>query len=127
MKISKKSFNAMQTVGGIVGGMAAKLVENYTADSTSDNNYMTIGVQAVGGALINAFVSNDLMKGVGSGMIGVAGWNLAKELGLGEETKTSGLGNLPSQNAVGRLPYRRSIPSRIRGIEEEKSAVANVQ
>lgn len=130
MKVTK--FNLMQTIGGVAGGAAAKFVGSFI-NSDGDNNYVEIGVQAVAGAAISAFSGNDALKGVGAGMIGVAGYNLAKQLGFGETEQTpvaSGLGLLPSQNAISALPFR--YRGAIQGVEtkeekEEKVIKSNVQ
>lgn len=134
MKFTKANFDFMSVVGGIAGGMAGKLIEKLTKDESAENNYMTVGLQAVVGAGLSAFVKNSTVKAMGSGMVGVAGYNLAKELNIGEDTETtpstSGLGMLPSQMAI--AGGRRSIPMRsrrynLRGVEEEKEVKTNVQ
>lgn len=136
----KMKINFMSVAGGVAGGAIAKFVSKFTdSEDKKDGevDFMTVAVQAVGGAVISAFSKNDLLKGIGNGMIGVAGYKLATDLKLGEDTTTpatSGLlasqnavgALLPSQNAVGRLLHRRPI---VRGVEEEEAqkATANVQ
>lgn len=112
MKLNAKSFNIGGIAGGIVGGVAAKYVETFfDADSSA---YLKIGVQAVAGAAIGAFSKNSMLNGLGSGMVGVAGYNLGKELGIGEEaasnTATSGVGSyLQGQHAIGALQAKRNL------------------
>ena len=135
----KMKINFMSVAGGVAGGAIAKFVSKFTdSEDKKDGevDFLTVAVQAVGGAVISAFSKNDLLKGIGNGMIGVAGYKLATDLKFGEDTTpaTSGLlasqnavgALLPSQNAVGRLLQRRPI---VRGIEEEEAqkATANVQ
>lgn len=121
MKITKGSFNIMSTVGGLAGGVSAKFVEGFIAEHTeSDNAYLPVIIEAVTGSAISAFSKNDILKGIGAGMIGVAGYNLAKQMSEDDTTtetaKTSGLGWLASQNAVGYPFYQNSI----QGVETEK-------
>lgn len=101
-------FNFMSTLGGLAGGYASTFVEDWLkSDSAteSETSYTTEIVEAVAGSAISAFVKNDLVKGIGSGMVGVAGYNLGKK--LTSTSSTSGLGALlPSQSAVGRIPFR---------------------
>lgn len=139
MKVSKINF--MSIAGGVAGGMVAKFVSKLTTPSEplkdGEIDFMTVGVQAVAGAAISAFSKNDLLKGIGSGMIGVAGYKLATDLKIGEEeAKTSGLGLLPSQNAIGLLASQNAIGRLahkpkpfVRGVEEEEKekATANVR
>ncbi len=134
MKISKINF--MSIAGGMAGGMVAKFVSKFTEPSEplkdGEVDYVTVGVQAVAGAAISAFSKNDLLKGIGSGLIGVAGFKLASDLKIGEsEAKTSGLGLLPSQNAIGLLASQNAVGRLpmaskpfLRGTEEEKKANA---
>lgn len=122
MKITKGSFNIMSTVGGLAGGVSAKFVEGFIAEHTeNDSAYLPVIVEAVAGSAISAFSKNDILKGIGAGMIGVAGYNLAKQMSEDDTTttetaKTSGLGWLASQNAVGYPFYQNSI----QGVESEK-------
>lgn len=133
-----KKLNLMGTIGGVAGGAMARVVENLVKSNdttTGEVDYMSVGVTAVAGALINSFTKSDLLKGFGDGMVGASGYILATGLGLGEsDSKVSGLGSLTagqnavgllaSQNAIGRLRRRRR--SMIRGVEESK-ANSNVQ
>ena len=110
MKFNKSNFDLLSIAGGMVGGIAAKFVEKFTVKEDSENNYLTVAVQAATGAAISAFAKNSLLKSAGAGMVGVAGYSLAKELQIGESddttdttttTATSGIGNLlPSQLAI---------------------------
>lgn len=136
MKVSKINF--MSVAGGVAGGAVAKVVEGFTKKDdlgAGETDYLTIGVQAVAGALVSAFSKNDLLKGIGSGMIGVAGYKLGESFGIGEEEiKVSGL--LASQHAVGKLmasqhavgkPFNYSANTRVNGVEAELTGKANVQ
>lgn len=105
-------FNITSVLGGIAGGFASSYVEDFLSKDgeTSDKNYTPVIVEAVAGAAISAFVKADLIKGVGNGMIGVAGYNLAKMVGESSSStpKTSGVGALlASQNAIGSSWRRR--------------------
>ena len=44
MKFNKANFDLMAVVGGIAGGVVAKVVENFTTKEDQENNYLTIGV-----------------------------------------------------------------------------------
>ena len=108
MKFNKANFDIMSVAGGLVGGVAAKFVEKFTKKEGEDNSYLTIAIQAIGGAAVSAFVKNNMLKAAGAGMVGVAGLNLANKLNIGteeEETTTpdaSGIGLLPGQMAIGK-------------------------
>lgn len=118
-------FNFMSTIGGMAGGYASTFVEDWLKDDTStEPSYTPVIVEAVAGSAISAFVKSDLIKGVGSGMVGVAGYNLAKMLSSNTTAGASGLGSLlPSQSAVGKLPFRRK--SKVDGVDEAKK-VTNI-
>lgn len=115
-------FNFMSTLGGLAGGYASTFVEDWLkSDSAteSETSYTTEIVEAVAGSAISAFVKNDLVKGIGSGMVGVAGYNLGKK--LTSTSSTSGLGALlPSQSAVGRIPFRSRRRSTVGSTDESK-------
>lgn len=123
MKFNKSNFDLMSIAGGIVGGMAAKLVEKFTKKEDSENNYLSVGIQAAAGAAISAFAKNSLLKSAGAGMVGVAGYCLAKELQIGESdddtttTATSGIGLLPSQLAISgsryNVPEKKEEPVKV--------------
>lgn len=120
-------FNFTSMLGGIAGGFASSYVEDFLSkdDSTSEKNYTPVIVEAVAGAAISAFVKSDLIKGVGSGMTGVAGYNLAKMVSE-SSPKTSGVGALlASQNAIGSA--WRGRRRRIGETETAEVKVANVQ
>lgn len=127
MKFNKSNFDAMSIVGGLAGGVVAKVVENYTVKEDQENNYLTIGVQAAVGAALSALVKNNAIKAAGASMVGVAGYNLAKELNIGSDDndtdtttapQTSGIGLLPAQMAIASASKYRS-KSAIKGTEKE--------
>lgn len=111
MKFNKANFDLMAVVGGIAGGVVAKVVENFTTKEDQENNYLTIGVQAVAGAAISALVKNNAIKAAGASMVGVAGYNLAKELNIGESDETDTTNNTPASSGIGLLPGQLAIAS----------------
>ena len=134
MKFNKANFDLMAVVGGIAGGVVAKVVEKFTKKEDQENNYLTIGVQAVAGAAISAFVKNNAVKAAGAGMVGVAGYNLANELNIGdsdddtEAPKESGIGALlPAQMAIASAATAKKYPLKgIKGTAEKQPAKTNV-
>ena len=109
MKFNKKSFNLMKMAGAVVGGAAADLVDGSIAisDDADNNEYIKAGIFAAVGAALGVFVKGDLLGGMGDGLIGVAGYKLAhtamnrSSSSTTNVTKTSGMGELPSQLAIG--------------------------
>lgn len=133
MKFNKANFDLMAVVGGVAGGVVAKVVEKFTKKEDQENNYLTIGVQAVAGAAISAFVKNNAVKAAGAGMVGVAGYNLANELNIGdsdddtEAPKESGIGLLPAQMAIASAETAKKYPLKgIKGTAEKQPAKTNV-
>lgn len=113
-------FNITSMLGGIAGGFASSYVEDFLRkENSTEKSYTPIIVEAVAGSAISAFVKQDLIKGVGNGMVGVAGYNLAKMVSeSSSEAKTSGLGRLrrhrigellPSQSAVGQTAQTNNV------------------
>lgn len=108
-------------LGGLAGGFASSYVEDFLEkENSTEKSYTPIIVEAVAGSAISAFVKQDLIKGVGNGMVGVAGYNLAKMVSASSEAKTSGLGRLrlrrhrigellPSQSAVGQTAQTNNV------------------
>lgn len=127
MKFNKANFDLMAVVGGVAGGVVAKVVEKFTKKEDQENNYLTIGVQAVAGAAISAFVKNNAVKAAGAGMVGVAGYNLANELNIGDSDddtdntapKESGIGLLPAQMAIASTKHTFNG---IKGTDEKQKA-----
>ena len=133
MKFNKANFDLMAVVGGVAGGVVAKVVEKFTKKEAQDNNYLTIGVQAAVGAAISAFVKNNAVKAAGAGMVGVAGYNLANELNIGdsdddtEAPKESGIGLLPAQMAIASAATAKKYPLKgIKGTAEKQTQKNNV-
>lgn len=129
MKFNKANFDLMAVVGGVAGGVVAKVVEKFTKKEDQENNYLTIGVQATVGAAISAFVKNNAVKAAGAGMVGVAGYNLANELNIGdsdddtEAPKESGIGLLPAQMAIASAATAKKYPLKgIKGTAEQQPA-----
>lgn len=113
-------FNITSMLGGIAGGFASSYVEDFLEkENSTEKSYTPIIVEAVAGSAISAFVKQDLIKGVGNGMVGVAGYNLAKMVSeSSSEAKNSGLGRLrrhrigellPSQSAVGQTAKTNNV------------------
>lgn len=132
MKFNKANFDLMAVVGGVAGGVVAKVVEKFTKKEDQENNYLTIGVQAAVGAAISAFVKNNAVKAAGAGMVGVAGYNLANELNIGdsdddtEAPKESGIGLLPAQMAIASAATAKYPLKGIKGTAEKQPAKTNV-
>ena len=133
MKFNKANFDLMAVVGGVAGGVVAKVVEKFTKKEDQENNYLTIGVQAVAGAAISAFVKNNAVKAAGAGMVGVAGYNLANELNIGESDddteapKESGIGLLPAQLSIASAATAKKYPLKgIKGTAEKQPVKTNV-
>lgn len=134
MKFNKANFDLMAVVGGVAGGVVAKVVEKFTKKEDQENNYLTIGVQAVAGAAISAFVKNNAVKAAGAGMVGVAGYNLANELNIGDSDddtdntapKESGIGLLPAQMAIASAATAKNPLKGIKGTAEKQPAKTNV-
>ena len=131
MKFNKSNFDLMSVGSGLLGGVIAKVVEKFTTKEDQTNNYLTIGVQAVVGAATSAFLKNNALKAAGAAMIGVAGYNLAKELSIGDDEtkdetpKESGIGMiglLPSQLAIS---GQKKIAG-VKGAKEKESVKTNV-
>lgn len=114
-------FNFMSTLGGLAGGYATTFVEDWLKDDTStETSYTPEIVEAVAGSAISAFVKNDLLKGVGAGMVGVAGYNLGKKLTSSTPSASGLCGLLPSQSAVGRIPFRSKRRATVGSTEDNK-------
>lgn len=149
MKKVFKKINFSAIAGGLAGGAAAAVIESVIPDdlmksddgSTDASDYIKIGIMAVGGSVISSMSKNNLVQGVGNGMLGLAGANLydkimapkddtetkinAKEEGIGRiRRRIHGLGMLPSQLAVGNLPSQNAVGS-ARWINRKK--VSNVK
>lgn len=131
MKFNKANFDLMAVVGGVAGGVVAKVVEKFTKKEDQENNYLTIGVQAVAGAAISAFVKNNAVKAAGAGMVGVAGYNLANELNIGDSDDDTD-NTAPKESGIGLLPAQKAIASAatakkgIKGTAEKQPAKTNV-
>lgn len=125
MKFNKSNFDLLSIAGGMVGGIAAKFVEKFTVKEDSENNYLTVAVQAAAGAAISAFAKNSLLKSAGAGMVGVAGYSLAKELQIGESDDTTDTTTTPATSGIGLLPSQLAISGsrKIGNVEKEKEPV----
>lgn len=101
-------INFSEILGSVLGGAAANVVEGALPDSTDKNGYTPIVVEAVGGAAISALTRNPILKSVGVGMLGVAGYKLADK--MTETTPaTSGVGRIYRRPRVGILPSQDAI------------------
>lgn len=139
--MAKLKFDFTNLLGGVAGGMAAYYVDGFFEDgkkeaaAKNETYYVPSIVQAVAGAAISAFAPQGILKGVGSGMVGAAGYSIATLISSDSTNgaATSGIGALlPSQHAVGALRRGyRPFRSRVSGTETTttggQSAVQNVQ
>lgn len=84
MKKVFKKINFSAIAGGLAGGAAAAVIESVIPDdlmksddgSTDASDYIKIGIMAVGGSVISSMSKNNLVQGLGNGMLGLAGANL---------------------------------------------------
>ena len=101
----KFKFDFTSIIGGVAGGVAASYVEDLVrGEDTEKDSYTPAIVQAVAGAAVSAFAPQGILKGLGNGMIGAAGYQIGKIIGdSSTSSKTEGVGWLPGQNAIGAL------------------------
>lgn len=139
--MAKLKFDFTNLLGGVAGGMAAYYVDGMfeegkkEAAAKNETYYIPSIVQAVAGAAISAFAPQGILKGVGNGMVGAAGYSIATLISNDSTNgaAASGIGALlPSQHAVGALRRGyRPFRSRVSGTETTttggQSAVQNVQ
>lgn len=139
--MAKLKFDFTNLLGGVAGGMAAYYVDGFFEDgkkeaaAKNETYYVPSIVQAVTGAAISAFAPQGILKGVGNGMVGAAGYSLATLISSDSTNgaATSGIGALlPSQHAVGALrrgyrPFRSSVSGTETTTTGGQSAVQNVQ
>lgn len=102
-------INFSEILGSVLGGAAANVVEGALPESTDKNGYTPIIVEAVGGAAISAFTRNPILKSVGVGMLGVAGYKLADKMTETTTPATSGVGRIYRRPRVGILPSQDAI------------------
>ena len=107
-KFKSKNFSITNTAGALVGGAGGGAILSVIP---VNNTYVKAGILAVGGAALSTFVGGDLVKGLGNGLIAVAGAQIAYELVGGGTPAASGIGQTwqPGANAVGLLPAQRAI------------------
>lgn len=138
--MAKLKFDFTNLLGGVAGGMAAYYVDGFFEDgkkeaaAKNETYYVPSIVQAVAGAAISAFAPQGILKGVGNGMVGAAGYSIATLISSDSNNgaAASGIGALlPSQHAVGALRRGyRPFRSRVSGTTDTtggQSAVQNVQ
>lgn len=102
----KFKFDFTSILGGVAGGVAASYVEDLVrGEDTEKDSYTPAIIQAVAGAAVSAIAPQGVLKGLGNGMIGAAGYQIGKILGESSDTtaKTEGIELLPGQNAIGAL------------------------
>lgn len=102
----KFKFDFTSILGGVAGGVAASYVEDLVrGEDTEKDSYTPAIIQAVAGAAVSAIAPQGVLKGLGNGMIGAAGYQIGKILGESSDTdkKVEGIGLLPGQNAIGAL------------------------
>lgn len=102
----KFKFDFTSILGGVAGGVAASYVEDWVrGEDTEKDSYTPAIIQAVAGAAVSAIAPQGVLKGLGNGMIGAAGYQIGKILGESSDSdkKVEGIGLLPGQNAIGAL------------------------
>lgn len=103
----KFKFDFTSILGGVAGGVAASYVEDLVrTEDTEKDSYTPAIIQAVAGAAVSAIAPQGVLKGLGNGMIGAAGYQIGKILGESSDSdkkKVEGIGLLPGQNAIGAL------------------------
>lgn len=102
----KFKFDFTSILGGVAGGVAASYVEDLVrGEDTEKDSYTPAIIQAVAGAAVSAIAPQGVLKCLGNGMIGAAGYQIGKILGESSDTdkKVEGIGLLPGQNAIGAL------------------------
>lgn len=100
----KFKFDFTSILGGVAGGVAASYVEDLVrGEDTEKDSYTPAIIQAVAGAAVSAIAPQGVLKGLGNGMIGAAGYQIGKLFGDSSTAKTEGIGLLPGQNAIGAL------------------------
>lgn len=102
----KFKFDFTSILGGVAGGVAASYVEDLVrGEDTEKDSYTPAIIQAVAGAAVSAIAPQGVLKGLGNGMIGAAGYQIGKILGESSDSdkKVEGVGLLPGQNAIGAL------------------------
>lgn len=92
----KARFNTMSVVGAIGGGMVPSLLDKFVVPSDTTATTKALIYGAVGAGL-SAFTQGDLLQGMASGILGVAGQTLGNSI-LG--SSVSGVGLLPGQAAI---------------------------
>lgn len=128
MKFNIKSGITGKLVGGIIGGAGNALYDSYVKpmlpDTLADSGeYVKIAI----GAALPALVKNDIVEGIGNGLLTVGCSNVIASLleaksdnnsGGGDTAKTSGVN--PARIMVGRTPnfrgYIRSAQRRVSGV-----------
>lgn len=105
-KVKKASLsNALVSAGmGVVGGMAANLVDTKLMSTSSV--YTKAGVKAAVGVALPMVLGGSITESLGASMVGVAGYQLAEEL-LGESTgdnSGSGSGDNTGAHGLGLTP-----------------------
>ena len=88
---------------GVVGGIAANLIDSKVMDQSSA--YTKAGVKAAIGVALPMLIGGTITESLGASMIGVAGYQLATEFGLDDNSNsgsgTPGTGALtPSYSAA---------------------------
>lgn len=76
---------------GVVGGIAANLIDSKVMDQSSA--YTKAGVKAAIGVALPMLIGGTITESLGASMIGVAGYQLATEFGLDNSGSGSGSGS----------------------------------
>lgn len=81
---------------GVVGGIAANLIDSKVMDQSSA--YTKAGVKAAIGVALPMLIGGTITESLGASMIGVAGYQLATEFGLDDSSSNGG--NNPGTGAL---------------------------
>jgi hypothetical protein len=81
---------------GVVGGIAANLIDSKVMDQSSA--YTKAGVKAAIGVALPMLIGGTITESLGASMIGVAGYQLATEFGLDDNSSNGG--NAPAAGAL---------------------------
>lgn len=99
-KFRKKSIanTLIEAATGVVGGVAANLVDSKLL--LDQSTYVKAGVKAAAGALLPVLIPNKMVESAGAAMVGVAGYQLAGPLGIGETIYMAKVGKDADGNAT---------------------------
>ena len=94
---------------GVAGGVVANLVDANLL--SSQDNTIKAAVKAGVGALLPMFIGGSVVEALSASMIGVAGYQLAGTIGIGEEVSLGGSASAESAAATAGLGITPSYRS----------------